>query len=124
MENEKVKFEDLVKEVALKSLHSALGKVRPRYKDIKEEDLALVLGLSDSQFKHLKDGALGNALSENILTAILDHFAKGDSIEFKNSFNVFVHESTTRVNEETGEAVKKMSIKTRQDLKKKLNSHM
>lgn len=124
MENNKVKFEDLVQEVAMKSLHEALGKVRPRYKDIKQEDLALVMGLSESQFSHLANSALKTALSENIHTAILDHFAKGDSIEFKNSFNVYVHESTTRVNEETGESVKKISVRTRQDLKKKLNTHM
>ena len=124
MELEKVKFEEIVQEIAIKSLIEALGKARSRYKTLNEDDFALVMGLSESQFKQLKEKSLGAILSENLMKAIDDHVAQGHSIEFKNRFNVFVHESTTRVNEETGEPFKKMSIKTRKELREKLNSHM
>lgn len=121
MEQTKVKFEEIVKEVATEALFEALGTARPKYKGLTDKELALVLGLSESQYEHLVSKALGRSLSEKLESNMLKHLEKGNSIEVPHAFNLFVHESEVRVNEETGQPTRKVSVRTRRALKEKLN---
>lgn len=120
MEKEKVRLEEIVKEIAVPSLFEALGKVRPKYKGLSEKEMALVLGLSDSQYTHLVEKALSNVIAENLIENMLKHLLNGNSIEVLHAFNIFVHESEVHLNEK-GLPAKKISVRTRKALKEKLN---
>lgn len=120
MEDTKVKFEEIVKEVAKEALFEALGMVRPKYKGLTDSEMALVLGLSDSQYNHLVEKALSRVLSDKIEENMLKHLQEGNSIEVPHAFNIFVHESEVRVNE-SGQPARKVSVRTRRALKEKLN---
>ena len=120
MEKEKVKLEELVKEIAVPALFEALGKVRPKYKGLTEREMALVLGLSDSQYTHLVDKALSNVFAEKLEENMLRHLQNGNSIEVPHAFNIFIHESEVSLNEK-GLPAKKVSVRTRKALKEKLN---
>lgn len=119
MENSKVKFEEIVKEVAPEALFEALGTARPMYKGLSDKDLSLVLGLSEFQYDHLNE-ALIRTLSEKIVANMLKHLESGNSIEVPKAFNLFIHESEVKKNE-SGERAKKVSVRTRRALKEKLN---
>lgn len=121
MEKAKVKFEEVVKEVATQALFEALGIARPKYKGLTDKELALVLGLSDSQYDHLINKAFSRVMSEKLEANILKHLEMGNSIEVPHAFNIFVHESEVRVNEETGKPARKVSVRTRRALREKLN---
>jgi hypothetical protein len=117
---EKIKLPQLVQAVAKESFKEALKVAKPKYKDKTDEELAEILGLTEFQFKHFTEKALGDAFSENLEKAIASILHQGNSLEVPHQFNVFVHESKARKNE-NGEPSRKLSIRTRRSLKAGLN---
>ena len=120
MANEKMKLEEIFKEMTTTAFMEALGTARPKYKGLSHRELALMMGLSESQYTHLMDKALPRKFAERLQENILKHLENGDSVEFPHSFNVFVHESEVRTNVH-GNPIKKVSVRTRKAFKEKLN---
>lgn len=116
----KVKFVELVQEVAGEAMIEAIKTAKPKYKDLTNEELAEMFGLSEFQFNHLTEKAVGRAVSEKLEEKMEATFVAGSSIEFPRQFNVFIHESQVRKNTD-GTPSRKLSIRTRKALKDKLN---
>lgn len=129
----KVKVEAIVKEIAGSALREAIATAKPKYKDLTDEQLAEIFGLTPYQFAHLADKALGKIVAEKLENGIKQVLKNGDSFEVPHQFNVFVHTSkgtvakdgkvlsSPRLNEK-GEPSKKLSIRTRRNMKEELNN--
>jgi hypothetical protein len=118
---EKIKLEVIVNEVAGAALREAIKTAKPKYKDLTDVELAEVFGLTEYQFAHLADKALGRIVSEKAEEGIREVLLAGNSLEVSHQFNVYVHESKSRTNE-NGTPSKKLSIRTRRAIKSKLNN--
>jgi hypothetical protein len=116
----KVKFQELVQEVAGDVFKEAIGVAKPKYKGKSDQELAEIMGLSEYQYNHFKEKALGNTLGKALEAKIIELLKNHNSIEVAHAFNVFVHESSARKNE-NGTSARKLSIRTRQALKRDLN---
>lgn len=116
----KVKVETLLQAIAGDAVKDALKTAKPKYKDKTNAELAEIFGLSEFQFEHFMEKALGRSISQKLEGAFKNTLANGDSIEVPHQFNVFVHESQVRKNE-NGTPVRKLSIRTRKSIKETIN---
>lgn len=116
----KVKFQTVVNELAREAFLKALFTAKPKLSGHSDSELAKCLSLTEYQYEHLLTKTLGKAFSEQIEEALFQKLKDGDSIEFPHKFNIFVHESEVRTNED-GNPAKKFSIRTRRAAKEKLN---
>jgi hypothetical protein len=130
---EKVKIESIVKEVAGAALREAIVTAKPKYKGLTDSQLAEIFGLTEYQFAHLADKALGNIVAEKLEAGIENVLIAGKSLEVPHQFNVFVHTSKGTVSKEgevisaprlnkNGAPSKKLSVRTRRGIKEKLNN--
>jgi hypothetical protein len=117
---EKIKFHELVQDVAAEALKESIGVAKPKYKDKSDKELAEAMGLSEYQYNHFMDKALGRAFAQKIESKMLELLKDKKSIEVPHAFNIFLHESKARVNE-NGDPARKLSIRTRTALKNELN---
>lgn len=129
----KVKVGELVKSITGAALREAIVTAKPKYKDLTDAELAEKFGLTEFQFGHLADKALGNAIAEKLEVGIEQVLLNGDSLEVPHQFNVFVHTSKGTVSKDgkvlssprlnkNGEPSKKLSVRTRRNIKDKLNN--
>lgn len=117
----KFKLNQLLREVSVDAFMDALATAKPKYKNKTKEELAEIFGLTEYQFTHLLEKTIPNAMSEKLEGKIKETLNNGDSLEVPQQFNVYVHESKVRVKKETGKKSRKLSIKTRDEMKRKLN---
>lgn len=129
---EKVKLEAIAQEVSRETFIEAIKTAKPKYKDLTDVELAEILGLTEYQFKHFADKALGSAFSEKVEEKISQILKDGKSLEVPHQFNVFVHTSkgtkqkdgsttSPRLNK-NGKPSRKLSIRTRRGIKETLNN--
>lgn len=118
---EKIKLEELLVKVAGEALKDAIKTAKPKYKEKTDVELAEIFGLSEFQFTHLTEKALGRAVSERLEEEMETTFVAGNSVEVPHQFMVFVHESKARKTK-SGVPVRKLSIRTRKALKHKINN--
>lgn len=130
---EKIKLESIINEIAGAALREAIKTAKPKYKDLTDEQLAEAFGLTEYQFAHLSDKALGRIISDKVEAKINETLVAGKSIEVPHQFNVFVHTSKGTTNKdgsvasfprlnENGNPSKKLSIRTRRGIKETLNN--
>jgi hypothetical protein len=118
---EKIKFSQIVQEVAVEALRTALVIANPMLKDKSDAEVAEMFGFNEKQFKYFADKALGHAITEKVETKISDIFKAGNSVVVHNQFQVYVYESKAYKNED-GSLTKKLSIRTRRRTKELLNT--
>lgn len=118
---EKIKLQAIVQTIAGDAFKNALATARPKYKGKSDQEIAEILGLSEFQYQHFIQQALGRAVSQMLEDSFTTILTEGNSIEVPHQFNVFVHASSARVNK-NGESLKKLSVRTRRALKAKINS--
>lgn len=117
---EKVKFQELVQGIANEAFKEAIGIAKPKYKEKSDEEFAEILGLTEYQYNHFLDNVLGRVVADKVHSKMLELLNQNKSIEMPHSFNIFVHESKARTNE-NGAPARKLSIRTRRALKNELN---
>ena len=129
---EKIQLHAVIQEVAGQSFREAIKTAKPKYKDLTDEQLAEVFGLTEYQFNHLADKALGRNVGEKVVEKIKELLEDGKSLEVQHVFNVFVHTSKgtkhkdgsvsiPRLNK-NGKPSKKLSVRTRRAIKETLNN--
>lgn len=116
---EKIKVAEVFNEISEDAFKQALGKAANKLKGASGEELAKTLGLSEYQYKHFYK-ALSRAMDEKFEEKVKELLHAGHSIEVPHQFQVYVHESESRINE-NGKPAKKLSIRTRRGLKTGLN---
>lgn len=79
----------------------------------------LAVDLTEEQWRRLETKVVKRINAETV-HSIIDHVYIGDSVEFKDAFNVRVSESLT-VKNDNGSFRKKVSVKTRTKLRILLN---
>lgn len=117
---EKVKLAEVIQGIAAESFKAALATAKPKLKEISDEELAGLMGLSDYQYNHFLNKALGVAISKRIEEAIHQLLLEEKSLEVPHQFQVYVFESESRQNK-NGNPAKKLSLRTRRALKEQLN---
>lgn len=115
----KIKAQDIFNGITEAAFKEALGKANNKAKGITDEELAKQLGLSEYQYQHFFK-ALSRSLDNKFESILNELFKNGDSLEVPHQFQVYVHESESRINEK-GEPAKKLSVRTRRGLKAGLN---
>jgi nucleoid DNA-binding protein len=89
-------------------------------KALKEVKPSLEVDLTEEQWQRLEK-KVSDRVVENFIHSMNTALATGDSVEFKNSFNVRATASTKWKNDK-GQPRKKLSLTTREDMKRTLNN--
>lgn len=118
---EKIKLQDVFAEVLSEAMFEAIKKAKP---SIQAEDMKGLESqfdwMTENQFKHFMDKTFPEKLNEKALASIQDKLIEGNGIELPKTCLVFPSESTVRKTE-GGEPHRKLSIRTRSQMKKDLN---
>lgn len=115
----KIKVAEVFNEIAEEAFKAAYGKANNKAKGISDVELAKGLGLSEYQYQHFFK-ALSRSFDDKFEAKLHELFKNGDSLEVPHQFQVYVHESESRKNE-NGSPAKKLSVRTRRGLKAGLN---